>query len=58
MMAIIGTIVMTIGYIKNWNSVIILGGLLMSAGYLGMVLDNLQRKQAELIKGIIDNLRK
>ncbi len=58
MMAIMGTIVFIIGIIKNWDAIIIVGGLTMSAGYLGLVLDNLQKNQAELIKGIIDNLRK
>ena len=57
MMAIIGTIIFIIGIIKS-GEVAICGAVIMSAGYLGMVLDNLQRKQAELIKGIIDNLRK
>lgn len=58
MMAIMGTIVFTIGIIRHWDAIIIVGGLIMSAGYLGMVLDNLQRKQEELFKGFINNLRK
>lgn len=57
MMAIIGAIIFIIGIIKN-GEVAICGAVIMSAGYLGLVLDNLQRKQAELIKGIINNLRK
>lgn len=57
MMAIIGTIIFIIGIIKS-GEVAICGAVIMSAGYLGLVLDNLQKNQAELIKGIINNLRK
>lgn len=57
MMAIIGTIFFVFGIIKS-GEVAICGAVIMSAGYLGLVLDNLQKNQAELIKGIINNLRK
>lgn len=57
MMAIVGTIMFVIGFIKS-GELAICGAILMSAGYLGLVLDNLQRKHAEIIKGIINNIRK
>lgn len=57
MMAIIGTIIFIIGIIKS-GEIAICGAVIMSSGYLGLVLDNLQKNQSELIKGIINNLRK
>lgn len=58
MMAIIGGLLMFAGLVKGVESIAICGAIIMSAGYLGLVLDNIQKNQAELIKGIINNLRK
>lgn len=57
MLAILGTIIFIIGIIKS-EGVAICGAIIMSAGYLELVLGNLQRKQEEILKGIINELRK
>lgn len=54
MMAVIGGLIIFGGLIKKLEFVAICGAIIMSAGYIGLVLDNLQRKNAELI----NNLRK
>lgn len=58
MMAIIGGLIMFGGLIKNLESIEICGAIIMSAGYLGLVLDNIYKKKSELIKILINNLRK
>lgn len=58
MMAIIGGLLMFAGLIKGVESTSICGSIIMSAGYLGLVLDNIHKKKLELIKILIDNLRK
>ena len=58
MMAIIGGLIMFVGLIKNLGSIAICGSIIMSAGYLGLVLDNIQKKKSELIKILVNNLRK
>ena len=52
MMAIFG------GLVKGVESIAICGAIIMSAGYLGLVLDNIQKKKSELIKIIVNDLRK
>ena len=46
------------GLIKNLESIAICGAIIMSTGYLGLVLDNIYKKKSELIKILINNLRK
>lgn len=58
MMAIIGGLIMFGGLIKNLEYMAICGAIIMSAGYLGLVLDNIYKKKSELIKILINNLRK
>lgn len=58
MMAIIGGLLMFAGLVKGVESIAICGAIIMSAGYLGLVLDNIQKKKSELIKVIVDHLRK
>ena len=58
MMAIIGGLLMFGGLIKGLESITICGAIIMSAGYLGLVLDNIQKKKSELIKILVSNLRK
>ena len=58
MMSIIGGLLMFAGLVKGVESIAICGAIIMSAGYLGLVLDIIHKNQAELIKGIINNLRK
>ena len=58
MMAIIGGLLMFGGLIKGLESITICGAIIMSAGYLGLVLDNIYKKKSELIKILINNLRK
>ena len=58
MMAIIGGLLMFAGLVKGAESIAICGAIIMSAGYLGLVLDNIQKKKSELIKIIVNNLRK
>lgn len=58
MMAIIGGLIMFGGLIKGLESIAICGAIIMSAGYLGLVLDNNQKKNMELIKVLVNNLRK
>lgn len=58
MMAIIGGLIMFGGLIKNLESMATCGAIIMSAGYLGLVLDNIQKKKSELIKILVNNLRK
>lgn len=58
MMAIIGGLLMFGGLIKGIESITICGSIIMSAGYLGLVLDNIYKKKSELIKILINNLRK
>lgn len=58
MMAIIGGLLMFAGLVKGAESIAICGAIIMSAGYLGLVLDNIQKKKLELIKILVDNLRK
>lgn len=56
MMAIIGGVIMFGGLIKNLEYIAICGSIIMSAGYLGLVLDNNQKKNMELIKVLVNNL--
>lgn len=58
MMAIIGGLLMFGGLVKGVESITICGSIIMSAGYLGLVLDNIYKKKSELIKILINNLRK
>lgn len=58
MMAVLGVIVTMVGFIIENNTMAICGTLIMCSGYLGLVVDNLQKKKLELIKILIDNLRK
>lgn len=58
MMAIIGGLLMFGGLVKGVESIAICGSIIMSAGYLGLVLDNIYKKKSELIKILINNLRK
>lgn len=58
MMAIIGGLLMFAGLVKGSESIAICGAIIMSAGYLGLVIDNIQKKKLELIKILVDNLRK
>lgn len=58
MMAVIGGLIMFGGLIKNLEYMSICGAIIMSAGYLGLVLDNIQKKKSELIKILVNNLRK
>lgn len=58
MMAIIGGLLMFAGLVKGVESIAICGAIIMSAGYLGLVLDNIHKKKSELIKILINNLRK
>ena len=58
MMAIIGGLIMFGALIKGLESIAICGAIIMSAGYLGLVLDNNQKKNMELIKVLVNNLRK
>lgn len=58
MMAIIGGLLMFGGLVKGVESIAICGAIIMSAGYLGLVLDNIHKKKSELIKILINNLRK
>ena len=58
MMAIIGGLLMFVGLVKGLKSIAICGAIIMSAGYLGLVLDNIQKKKSELIKILVNNLRK
>lgn len=58
MMAIIGGLLMFAGFVKGIESITICGSIIMSAGYLGLVLDDIYKKKSELIKILINNLRK
>lgn len=58
MMAIIGGLLMFAGIVKGVEPIAICGAIIMSAGYLGLVLDNIQKKKSELIKILVNNLRK
>lgn len=58
MMAIIGGLLMFAGLVKGLESIAICGAIIMSAGYLGLVLDNIYKKKSELIKILVNNLRK
>lgn len=58
MMAIIGGLLMFGGLVKGVESIAICGSIIMSAGYLGLVFDNIYKKKSELIKILINNLRK
>lgn len=58
MMAIIGGLLMFAGLVKGVESIAICGSIIMSAGYLGLVLDDIYKKKSELIKILINNLRK
>ena len=58
MMAIIGGLLMFAGLVKGLEFIAICGAIIMSAGYLGLVLDNIQKKKSELIKIIVNDLRK
>ena len=58
MMAIIGGLLMFAGLVKGLESIAICGAIIMSAGYFGLVLDNIQKKKSELIKIIVNDLRK
>lgn len=58
MMAIIGGLLMFAGIVKGLESIAICGAIIMSAGYLGLVLDNIYKKKSELIKILVNNLRK
>ena len=58
MMAIIGGLLMFGGLVKGIESITICGSIIMSAGYLGLVLDNIHKKKSELIKILVNNLRK
>ena len=58
MMAIVGVLFMLVGLVKGVESIAICGAIIMSAGYLGLVLDNIHKKKLELIKILVDNLRK
>lgn len=58
MMAIIGGLLLFGGLVKGVESIAICGAVIMSAGYLGLVLDNIQKKKSEIIKILVDNLRK
>lgn len=58
MMAIIGGLLMFGGIVKGVESISICGAIIMSAGYLGLALDNIYKKKSELIKILINNLRK
>lgn len=58
MMAIIGGLLLFVGLVKGVESIAICGAIIMSAGYLGLVFDNIQKKKSEIIKILVDNLRK
>ena len=61
MMAALGVIITMVGFITENNTLAICGTLIMCSGYLGLVIDNFQsllKKKLELIKILIDNLRK
>lgn len=58
MMAIVGGLLLFGGLVKGVESIAICGAIIMSAGYLGLVLDNIHKKKLELIKILVNNLRK
>lgn len=58
MMAIVGGLLMFAGLINGAEHIAICGAIIMSSGYFGLVLDDIQKKKLELIKILIDNLRK